>query len=40
MTERQESRRKQLLDETRGYWKLEEEALDRTVCGKLATNLS
>jgi hypothetical protein len=34
MTERQERRRKQLLDdlkEKRGYWKLKEEALDRTL---------
>ena len=35
MTERPGKRRKQLLDdlkETRGYWKLKEEALHRTVC--------
>jgi hypothetical protein len=34
MTGRRGRRRKQLLDilkETRGYWKLEEEALDRTL---------
>ena len=37
VTERRGRRRKQLLDdlaETRGYWKLEEEALDH--CGELA----
>ena len=36
MTERRIRRRKQVLDdlkETEGYWKLQEEALDRTVWG-------
>ena len=36
VTERQRGRRKQLLDDLkvgRGYWKLKEEALDRTVWG-------
>jgi hypothetical protein len=35
--------RKQLLDdlqEKRRYWKLKEEALDRTVCGTEATDMS
>jgi hypothetical protein len=35
VTGRRGGRRKHLLDdikETRGYWKLKEEALDRTVC--------
>ena len=39
MTGRRGIRSKQLLDElkeTRGYWKLNEEALDRTLCGELA----
>ena len=34
MTGRREGRRKQLLDavkETRGYWKLKQEALDRSL---------
>ena len=39
MTRRQGRRRKQLLDdltEARGYWKLEGEEVDRSVCGELA----